>query len=81
MADAIRLEGVERSPDGNRPCHLACVRHGAEALGLRQRERVGVRLGRVLGLEPAETDADDSALAVGGGVPDDLLASLPGAPR
>ena len=76
MPDPVGAECVERAAHGRRPGGLAGVRNRAEAEGARERERRLVRLGRILGLEPAEPDRDDSAVAVLGRVADDLLRLL-----
>ena len=73
VPDAIRLQRLERAADRGRPRHLARVRHRAEALRLRQLEHRRVGLGRILGLEPAETDADHAAVCVLGRIAHDRL--------
>src|SRR5439155_2791138 len=67
MTQAVGAEHVERSAHRGRPDDLPGVRHRAQAFGLRQRERRLVGLWRILGLEPAEADADDAAVAVARG--------------
>ena len=76
MSDAIGLEGVESATDRLRPHDFAGVRDRAEALRLGQREDLRVRLGRKLGLEASEPDADNSAIRVLGRVPDDHLRDV-----
>jgi hypothetical protein len=64
VPDAVGAERLERAADRRRAGVLACVRHGAQPLGLRQCEHLGVRLRRELRLQSAEPDADHAALAV-----------------
>lgn len=67
MAKAVGAERLERATHRGRPDDFAGVRNRAQPFGFRQRERRLVWLRRVLRLEPTETDADDSALALAGG--------------
>ena len=67
---------IERTANGVRAGDLACVRHRAQALGLRELEDGRVRLGRVLRLEPAQSDPDHAALRVPRRVPDNGLGLL-----
>ena len=73
MPEAVGAELLERAAHRRRPGDLAGVRDRGEAQLAREREGRLVRLGRELGLEAAEPDADDAALAVGGRVAHDLL--------
>ena len=63
VAQPVGAERLERAAHGRGARHLARVRDRAEPERLRQHEHLRVRLGRVLRLEPAETDADDAAVA------------------
>src|SRR3954470_7757080 len=49
------------------------MRHRAQPRSFRQLEHGRIRLGRVLRLEPAETDPDDAAIRVLGGIADNGL--------
>src|SRR5581483_10846453 len=64
VPEPVGLQVLERAADARGAGHLARVRDRAEPERLRVGEDLLVRLGRELGLEAAETDADDAALAV-----------------
>ena len=72
VADAVGAERVERAADRRGAGDLARVRHRGEAFVARECEDGLVRLRRELGLEAAEPDADDAAIAVPRRVPHDL---------
>ena len=64
VPDAVGVQRLDRALHAGRAGHLAGVRHARQAQVARQLERVDVQLGRVLGLEPAEADAEHAAVAV-----------------
>src|SRR6266404_2476511 len=64
VTQPVGAERLERAAHGGGACDLARMRDGAEPERLRPAEDVLVRLGRELRLEPAESDADDAAVAV-----------------
>src|SRR5579864_1075922 len=75
VAEPVCLEALERAPNGRGARDFPRVRDRAEAERLRVLEHVLVRLGRILGFEPAEADSDDAAVAVAR-APVDRLARL-----
>ena len=64
VPDPVRLEGVDRSPDGDRTDDLAGVGNRAESLFARACERLDEFLGRVQRLLSTEPDPDNAAVAV-----------------
>ena len=70
VAQSVGAERFERSAHGCGPGHLARVGYRGESQVARQGEGGLVGLGRILGLHSAETDAENAAVAVFGGVAD-----------
>ena len=73
---ACRAVSAPRTDVG--PGRLPGVRDGGHAAVAGQREHLGVGLGRELGLEPAQPEPDDAAVAVGDGVPGGQLGHVHG---
>ena len=72
----VGAERFECASDRRRAGDLAGMGHRREPLGPRELERRLVRLGRILGLQAAEPDADDATVAVLRRVADDRLRLL-----
>src|SRR6185437_14554290 len=73
VPETIGAELLERAAHRRRPRDLAGVRDGGEPQLARKVERRRVRLRREVRLEPAQPDADDTAVAVASGPADELL--------
>src|SRR5207244_3393685 len=80
VPDPVRLERFERAAHRRRAGAFPRVWDGGQPERARERERRLVRLRRVLRLEPAEPDAENSAVAVLRAVAHDLLRLLGGRP-